>query len=286
MQRPMIEALVDLALTAYLKRIQPSEYAKAAAHRAAKIEASKHHTEIADYAALTAAAAFYVEVTDAITFSARVTDAATRKLMSDSAYNAEWQEYSSTILPADTTQKHFFRSLAETPDKAIHDFSASVIPTIETIRVTDVAARNRAKRAAFHVYRDVYATARTSYVRAMYRAAHTPNEYQRQAVFIKYMRARLEKELSYDWLQPHFIWLFLRHIWTRVMAMLLFMAAMLIIVVGCLHVFSWPLLPVIGAACGAGFLSAGVLAGGFYAQKTIQRIDEQNARREDVSCFD
>ncbi len=285
MQSPMIDALVDLALTSYLKRAQPSEYAKAAAHKGATLAAAKHHPDIADFAALTAAAAFYVEVTDAITFSARVTDAATRKLMSDSAYKAEWQQYSAAILPAQATQKRFFMSLAETPDKAIHDFSASVNPTFETIRVTDVAARNRAKRAAMHVYRDTYTIARCAYVRAMHQTSKIQNEHRRQAVFLKVMQKRLKQDLNYDVIHPHLMLTFISLTSVRILAALILLAAIGAILLGVFHVVPIPFIPLICAGSGAGFLTTSLLTGSFFARKSIKRIEEQNERREEICAY-
>lgn len=282
MQPTAIKALIELAVTAYLKHSPPGEYAKTAAHKAAVLAASRHHTEIADFAALTAAAAFYVEVTEAIGFSTRVTDAASGKLLSDSAYKAEWQEYSATILPAQTTQKRFFQSLSEVPDKAIHDFTASVTPTFEKIRVQDVAARNRAKRAAMYVYRDTYTVSRAAYVRAMHAAVQAKDEHKRLKIFQTSISKQLHQSLSFDMIHPSFFLIILQSTPLRIAALVLLLAGIGAIVVGVLHVIPLPVIPLIIAGSGTCTLSLCIGFGSFFAKRKLLEIADRNDRFEEV----
>ncbi len=152
MEQEIIDVIVDLAVHSFAKNVQPGEYAKIAAHKAAYMSAFRHYPELADFAALSAATEFLPEVLKAIKFSARVADAAALKLVSDGAYHTEWENYSTTALPVQYTQKHYFLSLTEPSEQAIQVFSETMTPAYEKVSVQDVVARNKAKRAALYVY--------------------------------------------------------------------------------------------------------------------------------------
>lgn len=275
--------LINMAITAYTKKSSPGEYARAAAHKAAYMAASEYSPELADFATLTAAATFFIEITDAINFTARVTDAAATKLAADSAYDAEWESYTTTTLPQQVTTKNFFLSLAEGPDKVIHAFTGAVAPAYDTTRVLDVVARNKAKRAALYIYRDTYSATRTAYIRALFSANQTSDTNLQLNQFKSVITARLQKDLTYDIISPGFLLNVMSSKSLTVIAGLILLAGIGAILLAAFHITPLPFTPLVAAGCASAVVGIGLFAGGFFARNRCKMINEANENRAEMS---
>ncbi|MDP3705300.1 MAG: hypothetical protein Q8R24_05265 [Legionellaceae bacterium] len=283
MKQETIDMLISMAVAAYTKKSSPGEYARAAAHKAAFRVASQHSPELADFAALLAAATYFIEIMESINFTARVTDAAATKLAADSAYDAEWESYTLTTLPQHVATKNFFLSLAQGPEKVIQAFSGAVAPAYDSTRVLDVVARNKAKRAALYVYRDTYCAARTAYMRALFSANQTPNIDRRLNQFTSVITSRLQKDLTYDLIIPGFLLSIMSSRALMVIASLILLAGIGAILLASFHVTPLPFVPLIAAGSASIAFGTGLLAGRFFAKNRCETINEANENRAEMS---
>lgn len=284
MQPEIIDKIIELAISAYHKRSTASEFAKTAAHRAAFEAAAKHHAELADFATLVAVATFYIETTEALHFSARVTDKAANKLEAEKNYRAEWQEYSTTTLPAHVSSD-YFGTISQSSEKISIAFQEAIAPTYESTSVLSVVNRNKAKRAALYVYRDTYATTRSAYIRAMFLANQAKDDYKRLQIFQKEMTRRLKKELTYDVIEPGFFLKCLASMPTRIVLGVLLLAAVGAIVLAALHLTPLPFIPLICAGTSSSLVSLSMASGSFFAKRRCKILQEENENRAEVATL-
>ncbi|MDP3560657.1 MAG: hypothetical protein Q8R83_00555 [Legionellaceae bacterium] len=282
MKQKTINTIIELAITAYHKRATPSEFAKAAAHKATFEAAAAHHAELADFATLTAVAVFYIEITDAVHFSARVTDRAADKLEAEKNYRAEWQEYSSTTIPKHVVN-NYFSTIAESSDRISQAFKEAIAPTYESTSVLSVVARNKAKRAALYSYRDTYATTRSAYIRALFIANQNKSDQHQFEAFKKEISNRLMKDLAYDRIDPGIFLKTMASISLRLLLLLILLAAIGAILLASFHVTPIPFIPLICAGSGSSAFTLTTGFGSFFARKRCTQIEEENANRAEVA---
>jgi len=280
----IIDAIIDLAIDAFMKKSTPGEFARIAAHKAALMSASSHNTELADFATLTAVSVFSTEIVDAMNFTARVTDAASAKLLASSNYDAEWDDYPTAIMPKHVSTKRFFTSLAECPDKVVHAFSKVVAPAYNTTQVLDVTTRNKAKRAALYVYADTYSTCRSAYIRALFSANQLEIALQLdQFKFI--ITTRLRNDLSYDMIDPSFFLRVMSNKIVLIIAGLIFLAGIGAILLAAFHLTPLPFMPLVIAGSTAVVIGTTTLWGGFFARNKCKTMHEANENRAEMSIM-
>jgi hypothetical protein len=283
MKQETIDEIISLAIAAYNKKSKPGEFARAAAHKAALDAANQYSPDLADFATLAAAAVFYLEITEAINFSSRVADKAVCRVGANNNYQAEWQNYSTTIIPKHITDNYFY-SLAEAPDKISHAFIEAVSPSYDNTSVLDVVSRNKAKRAALYVYLDTYAVTRSAYIRALFVANHHSSSNQLDK-FISTITPRLKKDLTYDIIDPGFLLKILSSILFRVLTGIILLAAIAGIFFAAFHLFPIPFIPLICSSSAASAGSIGLLTGSFFTIKKCNQITEENANRAEMATI-
>ncbi|MDF1756726.1 MAG: hypothetical protein P1U74_00260 [Legionellaceae bacterium] len=276
-----INEIIALAIAANNKKSKPGEFARAAAHKAALDAASQHSQDLADFATLAAASIFYIEVTKAIVFSSKVTDKAVNRVDANNQYQAEWEKYSTTIIPTHVTD-NYFHSLAEAPDKISKAFLETVTPTYDNTSVLDVVAKNKAKRAALYVYINTYAIARAAYIQALFVANYHGGHNQAE-LFRKTITKRLKKDLTFDQINPGFILKLLSTIICRALLAIVLLASITGILLACFHLTPLPFIPLICASSAASAGSIGLLAGGFFAVKKCKEIYAENDSRAELA---
>src|SRR3990167_5990097 len=245
------------------------------------IDSYRKQTTPGDFATLVAAAKFHIEVTQAINFSSKIADSAVSKVDANNNYDALWEKFSTTIIPKQFSENYFF-NLAESPNKISQAFTEAVAPSYESTSVLNVAAKNKAKRAAEYVYATTYAIARASYVKATFLATQQSG-YAKQDAFIYSITTNLRRDLNYDIVNPFLFIKLLNAIIFKVLVSTLLLAAIAGIFIAAFHVFPIPFIPLICAASGGTVVSVGLLTGSFFATNKYNEIMHENANRAEMA---
>ncbi len=283
MKNKTIEEIIKLAISAYNNKLKPGELARKAAHKAALDAAKQYNEDLADFAALNAAAEFYAEVACAINFTSQVTDKAVTMVEAFNNYQAMWEKYAHTIIPKHITND-YFQQLAKSSDKISRALVDNIAPTYDTTSVLNVSSRNKAKRAALYVYLDTYAVVRTAYIRALFNAQHYSGLNQTQ-VFQKDITKRLKKDLTYDIVHPGFIYALLNSLIFKALLAIIFLASIAGILLAVFHLTPIPFAPLIGASSGSVAISIGLGVGSFFANKKCSQIAMENDNRAENAMF-
>ena len=283
MHSTTIDAIIALAIDAYNKKSKPGEFARTAAHTAALEAAKAYNQHLGDFATLNAASVFYLEITQALNFTSHVTDKSVSLVSAHNEYQAQWDRYADTVIPKEVS-RDYFQQLAVAPSKISQAFAETVTPTYDTTSVLDVVARNKAKRAALYVYLDTYAVARTAYIRAQFQC-HTTTGGRPAQVFADYISKRLRDDLTYDVINPSFIYQFLRSTITRVALGLILLASTGGILLAAFEITPLPFIPLICATSGAAALSMALLAGGIFAGNKCKQLEQENSERAENAQF-
>lgn len=277
MKKATIDAIIGLAVSAYNKKSKPGEFARIAAHKAALDAAKEHNPDLADFAALNAAAILYVEITEAINFTAQVTDKSVTLVGAYNNYQALWDNFARTILPKKISGD-YFEQLAQAPDKISRAFIENVAPTYDTTSVLDAVARNKAKRAALYVYLDTYAVCRMAYIRALFYTQNYPGSSQ-LATFQRVISRRLYQDLTYDIVHPFLLYRILNSIIFKALASLILLASIAGLFIAVFHLTIIPFIPLIAASSGGSAVTLGLLTGSFFATKKCNQIALANDNR-------
>lgn len=277
MKKATIDAIIGLAVSAFNKKSKPGEFARIAAHRAALDAAKEYNPDLADFAALNAAAVFYVEITEAINFTAQVTDKSVTLVGAKNNYQALWDNFARTILPTKISAD-YFEQLAQAPDKISRAFIENVAPTYDTTSVLDTVARNKAKRAALYVYLDTYAVCRMTYIRALFHVQNYPGA-DKLATFQCTISRHLNKELTYDIIYPFFLYRILNSTIFKALTSLVLFASIAGVFIAIFHLTVIPFVPLIAASSGGSAATLGLLTGSFFASKKCRQIALANDNR-------
>ena len=283
MEQQTIDALVDLASTAFFRQSSPSDYAKTAAQRAAFAAASQHSPELADFASLLAAGSFLSDATESLCFSARLSDAAGLQLAANRGYLEEWQAYNGIALPQEAQCPQFFLRQALDCQHQSGRFEEGTLPIYERTQVPDVALRNKSRRAAAYVYRDVYAACRAAYVRASFTANRFEGQH-RLDLFKTRLRARLQQDLRYDIILPGFLLQAMASRALLVLSLLVILAAVAAVVIAALGLLALPTVTTIAVGSAAAAVGLAVFVGGFFARSHCQQMLEANEHRADSNA--
>lgn len=277
MEQDTIDTIIALAITAYNKKSKPGEFARIAAHRAALDAARQYNSDLADFAALNAAAVFYTEITEALKFSAQITDKAISKLEASNNYQELWEIYSTTKIPEQITD-NYFNSLAKAPDKISQAFMNAIAPTYDNTSVLDVVARNKAKRAALYVYFDTYAVTRAAYIRALFIASNNNPQHMEQK-FSSEIKKRLKNDLTYDIIDPGLFLKVLSSFTLQALMIAILFTSIAGVLIAVFHLTAIPFLPLIYASSASIAVSVSITAGSFFAKNKCKQIENANNNR-------
>jgi hypothetical protein len=288
MKQDTIDLLLDLSLQAFALQASPDTFAQAAAHQAAFAAASVYCADAADGAALLAGGAFLQELSTATHYSANITDASLQTATAKRHYRSTRLAFfdKKELLPPKPISEPGFLKLVESIKISTTTVEREMSSLYQQAFIYDEEGNEKARRAAFYAYADTYTTTRSAYVRAIFLANKCKNATAQQALFRQLMAGRLQQALSYDTVSPHFLVRVLHHRASKIIAVLLLIAAIAAILVATYGVLSAPFIPWLASGVAAAGLSLGLLITSFCMDRKMKQIHLANQDHEAriVSC--
>lgn len=284
MKQETINTLITLAKNAFLARVTPDKYAQAAAHEAAAAAATTYHQlpeECRDTAALLAATDFVCKTTAAATFSAQIAVTTRKQINLNRECNLARQHFrnDTTFLGRETNPLALCLSLVETLECDAFKSDTAVSASYKKASADQSILGDTAKHAALYVYTYTYASALSTYARALFISNQVKDQKKRFALFQANISSMLNKDLKYDIISPG---LFLRTMCStalKIIAGFMLIAGITTLILGSCGIAALPFIPMVAAGSASTAMGSGLLIGRFFARREHAKLGQANDNR-------
>lgn len=285
MREQKVNELIELAFEAYAANESADKYACNAACKAASEAAKRHSEECADAAALLSAHDFLKSSSETVTFAANIADASNVKMAYDRNLKAARVTFSRRRTAITASVVSSFADITHETNHHISTADDQISSIYQRDFSRDTTGNQKAKRASAYIYAHTYATARNAYVIASFKANKLQDPVSREKAFKACLTERLKSDLMYDQIQPSLFLNIMCSTTLAVIAGILILGGAAVILCAFYGVASIPFSISIAAGSASAVVGAGLLAGGFFARKEHQRIEEANERVEETNAI-